>query len=511
MSFSRCSGILLHPSSLPSRFGIGDLGKVAYDFVDFLEHSQQTLWQILPLGPTGYGNSPYSCFSAMAGNHLLISLEKLVEYELLEESDFTNLPNFPHQQVDFDLVKKVKMPLLEKSFQRLQAADASDTIKQLRGEWQQFCATRSYWLEDYALYMALKSHHNYQSWHEWEPNIAHRQPAIMAELQKTLRLEISFHQYLQFIFYKQWSHLKNYANDRGIKILGDIPIYVAHDSVDVWANPEIFHLDAETGKPALMAGVPPDYFSETGQLWGNPVYNWERLERENFEWWVKRIQVMLEYVDIIRIDHFRGLESFWAVKQGEETAVNGEWLTAPGEKLFNKIQERLGDLPLIAEDLGVMTEEVEILRDKFALPGMKILQFAFDSDAGNPYLPHKYTTNFAVYTGTHDNDTTVGWFNKRSQKEQQKVTRYLGCVSGDGIHWDLIRLAMSSVADLAIFPLQDLFGLDTASRMNEPGKPDGNWGWRFSVEMLTEQIGDRLANLTAIYGRERDSHSRDHN
>ena len=322
------------------------------------------------------------------------------------------------------------------------------------------------------------------------------------EWQERLTDEIQYHKFLQFLFFQQWDELKSYANKQGIEIFGDIPIYVSHDSSDVWAHPEIFSLDPETNEVFLMAGVPPDFFSENGQLWGNPVYEWDKLEEDNFFWWVQRIQSMLDMVDLIRIDHFRGLAAYWAVPQGETTAKNGEWVTAPGEAFFTAIKEKLGTLPIIAEDLGVITPDVEELRDKFEFPGMKILHFAFDSDSDNPYLPFNYNSpNWVVYTGTHDNNTTVGWFNKRSAEEQERVHRFLGGTWDKGIHWDLIRLAMSSVACMAIFPLQDILGLGEEAIMNQPGIPDGNWSWRYQAGALTSQISDRLREVTDIYGR----------
>ncbi|AFY79224.1 4-alpha-glucanotransferase [Pleurocapsa sp. PCC 7327] len=494
----RASGILLHPTCFPSRFGIGDLGEEAYRFIDFLADSYQQIWQILPLGPTGYGNSPYLSYSALAGNPLLISPEKLVEDELLDEEDFANLPDFPLDRVDFELVTQTKMPLLQKASQTFKQAASAE----LQEEFEKFCDRHSDWLEDYALFMSLKQLFEGESWNKWDKDIAKRKPDAIAQWKDRLGESIFFQKFLQFQFFRQWSALKQYANEKGISIFGDIPIYVAHDSVDVWANPELFCLDEETGEAALMAGVPPDYFSETGQLWGNPVYDWEKHQQTNFAWWMRRVEGILEYVDIIRIDHFRGFEAFWAVPQGEETAMNGEWIEAPGEAFFNLLKQKLGKLPIVAEDLGVITPEVEALRDKFGFPGMKILQFAFDSDRANPFLPFNYVNrNCIVYTGTHDNDTTVGWFNARSPEEQARVVDYLGCISPDGIHWSLIRLALGSVANQAIFPFQDLLGLGNDARMNTPSVPDGNWGWRYRAEAVNSEVGEHLKYLTYLYGR----------
>ena len=496
MPFPRSSGILLHPTSFPGRFGIGDLGLEAYKFIDFLAKSNQQFWQVLPVGPTGYGNSPYMSYSAMAGNPLLISPEALLEQELLAEEDFANLPDFPSQKVDFEQVINIKMPLLKKACENFKTKAAPVQQKEFFG----FCETKAYWLDDYALFMAIRDAKQNAGWHTWEPELAKKQPEAVEQWRSKLADEIFYYKYTQFEFFRQWSTLKQYANMRGIEIVGDIPIYVAHDSADVWGNPENFCLD-EQGNAAQMAGVPPDYFSETGQLWGNPVYNWEQLQTTNFKWWVQRFQAMLNYVDIIRIDHFRGFEAYWAVPQGETTAMNGKWVEAPGLALFKVLNDKLGKLPVMAEDLGVITPEVEALRDEFDFPGMKILHFAFGSDPGNPYLPFNYQRNCVVYTGTHDNNTTVGWFNDLSDHEKTTVERYLGCISPDGIHWDLIRLALSSVSNQAIIPVQDLLGLGTEGRMNVPSFGDGNWQWRYQYDDLTEDLSFRLKTLVQLYGR----------
>ncbi len=496
MPFPRTSGILLHPTSLPSQFGIGDLGNEAYRFVDFLVESNQQIWQILPLGPTGYGDSPYQCFSAMAGNPLLISLEMLQAQGLLSVDDLFNPPNFP-SSIDFGWVIHIKMPLLQKACDNFRAQPDPQKYQ----AFQAFCQSAD-WLEDFALFMALKEIHRGASWHTWEQEIAQRKPEAIAHKQQELAAEIFYHKFLQFEFAQQWSDLKRYANEKGIQILGDLPIYVAHDSAEVWAHPEYFHLDPETGEPALMAGVPPDYFSTTGQLWGNPIYNWDRLQQENFSWWMQRFQVMLNCVDLIRIDHFRGFQAYWAVPEGETTAINGEWVEAPGTELFLQLKKELGSLPIIAEDLGFITPEVETLRDQFDFPGMKILQFAFDGGSDNPYLPFSYSPNTVVYTGTHDNNTTVGWFEERSLDEQYSVTQYFSAPSSAGVHWDLIRLALSSVSNQAITPLQDVLGLGAASRMNSPGQAEHNWGWRYEAGDLTTEMSDRLRTMTHIYGRD---------
>lgn len=495
---SRASGILLHPTSLPSRFGIGDLGQNAHKFVDFLADSDQQVWQILPIGPTGFGNSPYLAYSALAGNPLLISPEILQEEGWLKAEDLENLPDFPLDRVDFDLVIATKMPLLRKASDRFH----EQASKAQLAEFQLFNNRHSDWLDDYALFMSLKAAHNGSSWNQWDRSIASRQPEAMTDWAARLKDEISFHKFVQYQFYYQWQNLKKHAHSKGIKIFGDIPIYVAHDSVDVWAHPNIFHLDKETGEPALMAGVPPDYFSATGQLWGNPVYNWEELKRTHFLWWIRRVECILEYVDIIRIDHFRGFEAYWAVKQGEKTAMNGKWLNAPGDEFFTLLAKQLGELPIVAEDLGVITPEVEALRDEFNFPGMKVLQFAFDSDRANGFLPFNFTNrNCVVYTGTHDNNTTVGWFYERSPEAQARVVDYLGCLCDDGIHWAMIRLALSSVANIAIFPFQDILGLGTDAKMNTPSQVGGNWEWRCRVEAFNQELSGRLKYLTYLYGR----------
>jgi len=497
MPFPRSSGILLHPTSFPSRFGIGDLGLEAYRFIDFLKESHQQYWQVLPLGPTGYGNSPYMCYSAMAGNPLLISPEKLVEEGLLVEEDFANLPGFSTEKVEFEQVVPIKIGLLKKACEKFRANATPIQHKEFEG----FCDSKAYWLDNYALFMALKDANANASWNTWEPEIVKRDPQALDQVQQRLNEEIYYYKFVQFEFFRQWSELKSYANMRGIDIIGDIPIYVAHDSADVWAHPDIFCLDQETGVADQMAGVPPDYFSATGQLWGNPVYNWEELQKQDFKWWVQRFEAMLDYVDIIRIDHFRGFEAYWSVPQGEETAMNGKWVQAPGDAFFEVIRQKLGKLPVLAEDLGVITPEVEALRDKYEFPGMKVLQFAFGSDPANPFLPFNYPRNAVVYTGTHDNDTTVGWFNTANDNEKHNLLLYLGCISPEGIQWDLIRLSLSSIANQAIIPLQDILGLGNEARMNFPSVAEGNWEWRYQASALTEELGDRLKVLTRLNGR----------
>ncbi|NET47438.1 MAG: 4-alpha-glucanotransferase [Merismopedia sp. SIO2A8] len=499
MPFPRTSGILLHPTSFPGAFGVGDVGGAAYRFIDFLYTCKQSVWQVLPLGPTGHGNSPYMSYSSMAGNPILISLEKLAEQGWLsQEALERDRPSFSTDQADYEQAIPFKTALLTQAAQNF-AANATDEQK---AEFEAFCQERQGWLDDYALFMALKQAHDGQSWAQWDKAIAQRDSDAITEWQQKLAEPILHHKFWQFIFFTQWNALRHYANQRGISILGDMPIYVAHDSADVWASPENFQLDPKTGEPALMAGVPPDYFSATGQLWGNPIFNWEQIAEDQFQWWIRRVKGLLDYVDIMRIDHFRGFQAYWQVEQGETTAINGEWQEAPGEDMFKAIAAELGPLPIIAEDLGIITPEVEALRDQFEFPGMKILHFAFGSDPGNPYLPFNYTRNCIVYTGTHDNDTTVGWFNQLQDWERNSVVNFLGGINPEGIHWMLIRLALCSIANQAIFPLQDLMGLGSEARMNTPGVGTGNWAWRYDEALLTKEMGDRLSLLTTMYGRE---------
>ncbi|MEL6261620.1 MAG: 4-alpha-glucanotransferase [Cyanobacteria bacterium J06626_6] len=500
MSFPRASGILLHPTSLPGRFGIGDLGGKAYQFVDFLVDTQQQLWQILPLGPTGHGNSPYMSYSAMAGNPMLISLETVQSQGLLTDDELARTPLFPIDRVDYSAVSDFKLGLLRKAADRFKFS-ASDELK---AAFSQFRVDYASWLEDYGLFMALKGHHAGASWSDWEEPFAQRDTDALNRVRVDLAAEIFYHEYMQFEFCRQWAELKAYANQRGVQIVGDMPIYVAHDSADVWANPKYFMLDEEKLTPSQMAGVPPDYFSETGQLWGNPTYNWEVLEAEGFGWWLKRVRALLGFVDLIRIDHFRGFEAYWAVPAGHETAMHGQWVEAPGVTFFETVEEKLGQLPFLAEDLGLIDEKVEALRDRFDFPGMKILQFAFGSDHQNPYLPFNVDRNFLIYTGTHDNNTTVGWFEQASDYEKQRVATFVGAFDPNAVHWAMIRMALSSVANQAVTPLQDVLGLGSEARMNTPGIGEGNWEWRYVETMLTPGVCTQLRRLTELYGRSRD-------
>ncbi|HVG32764.1 MAG TPA: 4-alpha-glucanotransferase [Pyrinomonadaceae bacterium] len=507
MSFSRSSGILLHPTSLPGRFGVGDLGPEAYNFADFLAATGQSLWQVLPLGPTGYGDSPYACFSAFAGNTLLISPEHLLDDGLLDHADLRSAPDFKEEErVDFDRAHKFKAELLTKAFAHFK----STTDTALRAAFLAFCQRYSSWLDDYALFRALKDTHGGVAWNEWEAPLVRRDAAALARARESLRDQTEAQKFYQFLFFKQWFALKDYCNKRGIHLIGDIPIFVAHDSSDVWTNPEQFKLDA-SGKPLVVAGVPPDYFSATGQLWGNPLYNWERMRADGFRWWIARVAATLQTVDIVRIDHFRGFAACWEIPGGDKTAERGRWVEAPGRELFTAIRQALGVLPIIAEDLGVITPDVEALRDDFGFPGMRILQFAFSSDTTNHDLPHNYHSNVVVYTGTHDNDTTVGWFKSEAgagstrdaaqvEREREFCLKYLH-TDGAEIHWDFIRTVLASVANTAVVPLQDLLGLGTTARMNLPNSTSGNWAWRYRTGALTSETGKRLKDLTDLYGR----------
>jgi len=498
MPFPRSCGILLHPTSFPSRYGIGDLGREAYQLVDFLVESGQQLWQILPLGPTGYGNSPYMSFSALAGNPLLLSPDILLEKGLLTPEDIQDIPQFPLDKVDFEKVITWKMPILRQAARNFNQNTNTFKYRQFEG----FCHGNSFWLDDYALFMAILDTQGGKPWTEWPDELRNRDWNALKQITFQLAEEIFIQKFLQFEFLQQWTDLRRYTNELNISIIGDIPIYVAHNSADVWANPQLFRLNSQTGQPEEMAGVPPDYFSATGQLWGNPIYNWEQLQETNFEWWVRRVKGTLALVDIIRIDHFRGLESYWSVPGGETTAVNGCWIKAPGLALFNKIREKLGVLPIMAEDLGEIDQNVIDLRDHFQFPGMNILHFAFGSDSQNPYLPFNINHNSVVYTGTHDNNTTVGWYyDNTSEYGQKHLSEYIGAHSSHGVAWDLIRLALSSVSNQAIIPLQDIFSLGSDARMNTPGLAEGNWGWRYRAEALNSEYSTRLRDMVMIYGR----------
>ena len=495
--FERSSGILFHPTSLPGKYGIGTLGKEAYAFIDFLKKSRQKLWQIFPLGPTGYGDSPYQSFSSFAGNPYLIDFDLLIEAHLLSEEDLRDVFFGDNEEyIDYGAIYNQKYPLLRKAYENFKSSDNHE----MRENLEHFKRENASWLNDYSLYISLKNHFNRLPWNEWAHDIKNREHGAMEHYRNELADDIEYHNFIQFLFFKQWGDVKRYANENGIKIIGDIPIFVAADSSDAWANPEIFLFDEER-KPVKVAGVPPDYFSATGQLWGNPLYNWQKLKETNYSWWVERVRANLSTCDIIRIDHFRGFEAYWAVPYGDDTAINGQWEPGPGIDLFNAIKSQLGELPIIAEDLGLMTQGVIDLREATGFPGMKILGFAFDSGEENDYLPHTYTKNCVVYTGTHDNDTLIGWFQKAKEEDRQFARDYLNSRSDDEIHWDAIRGAWSSVASMAISPVQDFLGLGSEARINTPGVAAGNWQWRLRHGVLTDELAERIAKLTRVYSR----------
>ena len=498
MRFPRSAGVLAHPTSFPSRYGIGDLGGAAYHFVDFLDKAGQSLWQILPLGPTGYGDSPYQCFSAFAGNPLLISPDKLVQEGYLPAQAVAEVPPFPANTIDFGWIIDYKYDLLRQAYAHFQVYGLGEQ----RDAFVAFCEEQSAWLDDYALFMALKNYHVEHEggvWNTWPNEIAHREPEAMAVWSDKLADVVRTYKFWQFLFFNQWLDLKTYANDHGIQIVGDIPIFVAFDSADVWANPRLFYLE-EDGSPTVVAGVPPDYFSVTGQRWGNPLYRWNEMADNDYTWWTRRLQMCFVQADIVRIDHFRGFDAYWEIPASEETAVIGKWIKGPGQAFFSDMEEQLGTLPLIAEDLGLITPEVEALRDRFDFPGMKILQFAFGGERNSDFLPHNFTQNCVVYTGTHDNETVTGWFQNASDDERDHIRRYMA-IDGRNIAWDMIRLAYASVANTAVATLQDLMELDNVARMNFPGKPSGNWQWRYTPDRLTDEIAYRLRDITALYGR----------
>ncbi len=496
MKFKRSCGIFLHPTSLPGRQGIGSLGKAAYQFIDFLYKTKQSLWQICPLGHTGYGDSPYQCFSAFAGNPLLIDLEDLVERGLLAAEDLPIENQFNQKRVDYGAVIKFKYKLYRRAFENFNSSKSSLDFEQ----FNLFIEQHNYWLGEYAFFMALKDYFNGVAWQRWNDDIKNRCLSAIKRYKTLLAEDIQFYKFLQYIFFEQWVALKEYANRHQIKIIGDIPIFVALDSADAWAHSDIFYFDQDK-EPIKVAGVPPDYFSKTGQLWGNPLYNWDYLEERGYDWWIDRFTLSLEFFDILRLDHFRGFEAYWAIPETAKTAVEGEWELGPGLSLFKSVENELGDLPIIAEDLGVITEDVEELREELGYPGMKVLHFAFESDEENQYLPENHDEDAVVYTGTHDNDTTKGWFAKNNLKTQKKILKYLD-VKANNIHWGLIKAAWDSKASMAIVPLQDILGLGSESRMNKPGTAAGNWQWRYEEKMLTEEVAENLLTITLKSNRE---------
>ncbi len=497
MKFNRSAGILLHPTSLPGKYGIGDLGKSAFEFVDFLKKARQSHWQIFPLGPTGYGDSPYQCFSAFAGNPLLVSPELLSEDGLLTPEDLKIRHQYDPQKIDFGSVIDYKNELFRKAYKTF--LEKGYDIEETCGN---FCEDNKAWLDDYALFMACKKEHNGSVWSNWEKDIAFREAGATEKWKTKLQVEVNYHKFIQFLFFKQWKAVKQYANDSGITIIGDLPIFIAYDSADLWANKKFYTVDSE-GVLESVAGVPPDYFSATGQLWGNPLYKWDEMKKDGFNWWINRFRKMYQLVDIVRIDHFRGFEAYYEIPGGAETAEKGEWIKAPGDKLFLTLREELGDVPILAEDLGIITKEVEELRDKFEFPGMKILQFAFGKTGDRKFLPHNHIKNCVVYTGSHDNETTRGFFEREKESDSgifQWAQKYLNYY-GDDLCFEIIRTAYASVADIVIVPLQDILNLGNEARMNFPGKPAGNWTWRYENEQLTEDLAQLYHEMTEYYDR----------
>jgi len=499
MQFIRSAGILLHPTSLPGKFGIGDLGSEAYKFIDFLVEAGQKLWQVFPLGPTGYGDSPYQCFSAFAGNPNLVSPEKLMKDGFLSETDLSNLPKSDPKKIDYGQIIEYKKSILKKSYTNFKSNSHN-----LDKDFEKYCIAQKEWLDDFALFMACKDNHNGAEWSSWEKGLVRRDKKTLAEWEKKLHDEIQYQKFVQFNFFRQWNALRNYANEKGIKIIGDMPIFIAFDSSDLWANKEFFTVDEE-GKLTFVAGVPPDYFSATGQLWGNPLYKWDVMEKDDFLWWRKRFASLFELVDIVRIDHFRGFEAYWKIPGDAKTAQKGKWTKAPGEKLFKTLKKYLGELPILAEDLGVITPPVEALRDEFGFPGMKVLQFAFGTKMEKNFLPHNYVPACVVYTGTHDNDTTRAYFEKEKLNKAKNdifehTQHYLNYFSDD-ILSALVRAAYSSVANIVIIPMQDILNLGTEARMNFPSTTGGNWTWRFTWDQVRENITKHYYGLAQLYER----------
>lgn len=493
--FPRAGGVLLHPTSLPGPHGSGDFGASAYHFVDWLVVAGQRLWQILPLGGIGPGNSPYMSSSAFAGNVLLIDLAELQQYGWLDADDLAPPADIAEHRLNFAAVVPFRMARLARAAARFASApNAAD-----QAAFGAFCVQHASWLEDYALFMSLADHHGWRDWSDWEEPLAKRRAGALRAARKEHAERIAFWKFCQWCFFRQWQNLKTYANQRGVQIVGDAPIFIAYQSAEVWSRQDLFELDA-AGRPTAVAGVPPDAFSATGQHWGNPLYRWKAHAKEQYAWWIERIRRTFELVDIVRIDHFRGFAAYWEIPADQTTAVNGRWVPGPGKALFDAIAATLGPVKIIAEDLGVITPDVEALRRDCAFPGMRIFQFAFGSDSGNTYLPHNHDHDSVVYTGTHDNDTTLGWWTKIDESEREHVRQYLASDCAE-IHWDLIRAACASVADTAIHPMQDVLGLGGEARMNFPGKSEGYWEWRFSWSQVRDWHAPRLAALCQLYGR----------
>jgi 4-alpha-glucanotransferase len=495
----RASGILLHVSSLPSPYGVGDLGPQAYAWVDFLVAAGQSFWQILPLGPTtalGH-HSPYRVASAFGGNPLFISPEALRDQGLLTDGDLAGFPSLPEDRVDYPEAAGRKRRLLDLAYDRFVARAGTGAVA-----FEAYCTRNASWLDDYALFAALREQHAVEEWAQWPASLRGREAADLEAARVRLGREIEQEKFFQYLFFEQWSRLKGYANARGVQIIGDLPFYVGGDSADVWANPSLFKLD-EAGRPTAVAGVPPDAFSATGQLWGNPVYDWDAHARAGYQWWIARTRKTLELVDVARIDHFRGFAAYWAVPAGDETAAGGEWVDGPGDAFFQALLKHWPFPPLIAEDLGLITADVRELRARYDLPGMSVLLFAFDGGASNPYALHNHRPDAVLYTGTHDNNTVRGWFETEASPEQkEKLAAYLGAApSAANVHWEMVRLAMMSVCALAVIPMQDALGLDGSARMNHPAEATGNWAWRLQPGLATPDLAARLARLAGTYGR----------
>lgn len=499
MLSSRASGILLHPTSLPGQFGGGDLGEDAYRFVDWLKSAGQTYWQMLPLGEIGPGNSPYMSSSSFAGNILLIDLAELSSHGWLDKSDLEPHPDFPAGRIDFPLMKPFRMERL-----RLSSLNFFTSNSRLKNEFKVFCEEENDWLKDYALFMTIAEHHDRQEWSHWPADLVRRDPQALGKIEIGYVDEINFWMFCQWCFSRQWQKLKAYANAHGVRIIGDVPIFVAYQSADVWSHQELFQLD-ERGRPTVVAGVPPDYFSATGQLWGNPIYRWDAHEETDFSWWISRMRHALRFSDVVRVDHFRGFAGYWEIPADAPNAIDGQWVDGPGDKLFNALVKSFPQLPIIAEDLGVITPDVVELREKFNLPGMRVLQFAFGDGETNHFLPHHYVPDTVAYTGTHDNDTTLGWWNNLSEHEKAFALHYLQ-TDGSAIQWVMIRALSSSVANTVIYPMQDVLGLSSEHRMNFPGNPEGNWEWRFTWDQLSADQTQTLSMLSINDDRIPDSH-----
>ena len=498
MSFPRAAGILLHPTSLPSRGGVGDFGPTAYQFVDFLATARQGLWQVLPLGPLGYGNSPYSSTSAFAGNPLLISLERLADHGWIDAAKLGTpgagtTPDFA--SVEYDHVFAQKTPLLFEAARNFLRTASSDP----RRRFDNFRAENAWWLEDFVLFDALRAQRKLETWNQWPQDLAHREPAALEKARQELAADIQIRSALQFAFYEQWRALRRYCSERAIRIVGDVAIFMNHDSADVWARRELFRLNDDL-EPEVVAGVPPDFFSKTGQRWGNPLYRWDVMKQQGYEWWIQRLRWATQNCDYIRLDHFRGFDQFWEIPAGDATAVNGHWVDGPRDDLFLKLREALGGLPFFAEDLGYITPEVHALRDRLQIPGMAVLQFGFGDEGAHMYLPHR-AEGKVIYTGTHDNDTVAGWWHSgAAEHERRNAEAYVGRCE-DGIHWAFIRAAQCSPASLSIIPLQDVLGLGSEARMNTPSLHGGNWRWRFDPGRLTSELAGKLAHLAELSDR----------